>query len=73
MTNTFTAIIEREDDIYVSLCPELDIASQGSTIEEAKENLTEAVELFFEMADEAEIQERTHVESYVTKFEVTVG
>ena len=73
MTNTFTAIIEREDEIYVSLCPELDIASQGSTIEEAKENLTEAVELFFETADETEIQERTHVESYVTKFEVTVG
>ena len=73
MTNVYTAIIEREDEIYVSLCPELDIASQGSTIEEAKENLTEAVELFFETADETEIQERTHVESYVTKFEVTVG
>ena len=73
MTNVFTAIIEREDGIYVSLCPELDIASQGSTIEEAKENLTEAVELFFKTADEKEIQKRTHMESYVTKFEVTVG
>ncbi|MER3431993.1 MAG: hypothetical protein C4288_00815 [Leptolyngbya sp. ERB_1_1] len=46
-----TAIIEREGDSYVSLCPELDIASQGNTIEEAKQNLAEAVELFFEVAD----------------------
>ena len=43
-----TAIIEREGDKYVSLCPELDIASQGDTIEEARENLREAIELFFE-------------------------
>ena len=42
-----TAIIEREEDWYVSLCPELDIASQGKTIEEARDNLAEAVELFF--------------------------
>ena len=50
-----TAIIEREDDTYVSLCPELDIASQGNTIEEARSNLKEAVELFFENASENEI------------------
>ena len=43
-----TAIIEREGDGYVSLCPELDIASQGATIEEARANLTEALELFFD-------------------------
>ncbi len=42
----FTAIIELEDDSYVSFCPELDIASRGSTIEEAKQNLVEAIELF---------------------------
>jgi predicted RNase H-like HicB family nuclease len=43
-----TAIIEREDDGYVALCPELDIASQGSTIEEARTSLIEALTLFFE-------------------------
>jgi predicted RNase H-like HicB family nuclease len=49
-TKQFTAIIEREDDWYVALCPELDIASQGTTIEEARDNLIEALELFFETA-----------------------
>ena len=39
MQKQFAAIIEREGDGYVSLCPELDIASQGDTIEEARENL----------------------------------
>ena len=52
----FTAIIEREDDGYVSLCPELDMASQGSTVEEARTNLIEALELFFEIAEPTEIQ-----------------
>jgi predicted RNase H-like HicB family nuclease len=55
----FTAIIEREDDGYVSLCPQLDIASQGKTIEEARNNLIEALELFFETADPSEIQRRS--------------
>ena len=41
----FTALIEREGDSYVALCPELDIASQGDTVEEARQNLTEALEL----------------------------
>ncbi|CAG0949476.1 hypothetical protein BURK2_00106 [Burkholderiales bacterium] len=41
-----TALIERENDGYVSLCPELDIASQGQAVEEAKCNLREAVERF---------------------------
>jgi len=50
-TQQFTAIIEREGDGYVSLCPELDIASQGDNIEEARRNLIEALELFFETAD----------------------
>ncbi len=54
-TQKFTAIIEREEDSYVSLCPELDIASQGSTKEEAKENLVEAIELFLEVADPKEV------------------
>ena len=55
----FTAIIHKEDDLYVSLCPELDIASQGLNIEEAKDNLKEAVELFFECASAEEINQRS--------------
>jgi len=54
----FTAIIEKEDDMFVALCPELDIASQGTTVEEAKTNLKEAVELFFEFASSSEIKSR---------------
>jgi predicted RNase H-like HicB family nuclease len=68
-----TAIIEREGDGYVSLCPELDIASQGATIEEARANLTEALELFFESADPGEIKARLHDEVFVTRVEVAVG
>jgi predicted RNase H-like HicB family nuclease len=53
-----TAMIEREDDGYVSLCPELDIASQGDSITEARDNLRAALELFFETASLAEIRQR---------------
>lgn len=69
----FTAIIERESDGYISLCPELDVASQGDTIEQATANLREAVELFLETADAAEIQSRMHTEIFVTHLEVAVG
>ena len=69
----FTAIIEREGEGYVSLCPELDIASQGDTVEQARNNLTEALELFFEHASEAEIKERLHGEIFITRLEVAVG
>ena len=55
-----TAIIEREDDGFVSLCPELDVASQGSTIEEARANLIEALTLFFETAAPSEVARRLH-------------
>jgi predicted RNase H-like HicB family nuclease len=68
-----TAIIEREDDGYVSLCPELDIASQGSTIEEARANLIEALTLFFETASTPEIAQRLHSEIFITQVEVPVG
>ena len=50
----FTAIIEREDDGYVATCPELDVASQGGTVEEARDNLVEAIELLLETADPSE-------------------
>ncbi|MEG3845233.1 type II toxin-antitoxin system HicB family antitoxin [Microcoleus sp. herbarium14] len=61
-TQQFTAIIEREGDGYVSLCPELDIASQGDNIEEARQNLIEALELFFETVDPSEVKNRLHNE-----------
>ena len=73
MKKQLTAIIEREENGYVSFCPELDIASQGDTIEEARENLREALELFFETASSTEIQTRLHEEIYVTRVEVAVG
>jgi predicted RNase H-like HicB family nuclease len=57
-TTTFTAVLEKEGDMYVALCPELDVASQGKTVEEATANLKEAVELFLETADPSEIKER---------------
>ena len=72
-THQLTACIEREGDGYVALCPELDVASQGETVEKAKGNLREAVELFFETASPQEVQERSHSEVYVTRLEVTVG
>lgn len=68
-----TGIIEREGDGYVALCPELDIASQGGTIEESRQNLIEAVELFFETASSSEIKDRLHDEVLVTRLEVSVG
>jgi len=68
-----TAIIEREGDGYVSLCPELDVASQGETIEGARDNLKEALSLFFETASPLEIRRRLHDEVLVTQVEVMVG
>lgn len=70
---SFTAVIEHEDGGYVSWCPELDIASQGDTIEEARANLAEAIELFFETASESEIVERLHDDVLITRLEVSVG
>ncbi len=68
-----TAIIEREDDGFVALCPQLDIASQGDSIEEARANLTEALTLFFETASPSEVARRFQHEVFVTQVEVPVG
>ncbi len=73
MNRQLTAIIAREGDGYVSLCPELDIASQGDSIESARENLREALELFFECASPEEVQQRLPGEVYITQLEVAVG
>ena len=72
-TRQLIAIIGREDDGYVALCPELDIASQGDTVEDARLNLIEALELFFETADPSEVERRLHDEVFVTHVEVAVG
>jgi len=68
-----TAIIEREDDGFVALCPEFDIASQGATIEEARANLVEALALFFETASSSEVARRVRNEVFITQVEVPVG
>ena len=72
-TSSYTAILEREGDLYVALCPELDIASQGVTVEEATANLKEAVELFLESADPQEITRRLHGEVFITRFDAAHG
>jgi predicted RNase H-like HicB family nuclease len=72
-TQTFTAVLQREGDGFVALCPELDIASQGDTVEEAKRNLREALELFLETASAEEIGQRLRSEVYLTSLEVDVG
>jgi predicted RNase H-like HicB family nuclease len=72
-TRHLTAIIEREGDGFVALCPEFDVASQGDTLSAAKDNLAEAVELFLEVADPSEIEARFHSEVYVTRLEIAVG
>ena len=71
--SSFTAILEKEGEGYVALCPELDVASQGNTTQEAIANLKEAVELFLECADPEEIEQRLHSEILVTRFEAAHG
>jgi predicted RNase H-like HicB family nuclease len=73
MTHSLTAILIREDDGFVALCPEVDVASQGETVEDAKKNLQEAVELFFECASPQEVAERLSSESFVSSLEVNVA
>lgn len=73
MIKKLTAIIEREGDGFVTLCPELDSASQGETVDQSRKNLQEALELFFETASPEEIKFRLHEEMYVTQVEVGVG
>jgi predicted RNase H-like HicB family nuclease len=57
-TFRFTALIVREDDLYLAKCSEFDITSEGSTVESARANLTKAVSEFLETADPEEITRR---------------
>ncbi len=68
-----TAVIEREGEGYVALCPQLDIASQGETVALARDNLKEALELFFETASSEEVSRRLHGEVYVMQVEVSAA
>ena len=66
MTRRLTAIVEREGDGYVALCPEVDVASQGETVVEARDNLAVALAMFFETAPADEVDRRLRGEVYVT-------
>lgn len=72
-TRRLTAVISREGDGFVALCPELDIASQGGSVEEARANLTEALELFFETASKDEVAERLSSETYISSIELPIS
>jgi len=67
MTRRFSTLIEREDETYVALCPELDIASQGESVAEASDNLRQAIELFLETASPSEIGSRLNDEIQITQ------
>ena len=73
MVRQMTAVIKREGDGYVALCSEVDIVSQGAPVGEARNNLKESRELFFETAWAGEIQRRLQVEVFVTRVAVTRG
>ena len=62
---TFTAVIQKEENMYVAKCPEVGTISQGFTIEEAVDNLKEATELYLE---EFPLKEKSH--PILTTFEV---
>jgi predicted RNase H-like HicB family nuclease len=70
---SLTAVIQRSEKCFVALCPELDVVSQGKTVEEARSNITEAVELFLETASPAELKQRLHREIYISPLEVAMG
>jgi predicted RNase H-like HicB family nuclease len=65
----YMAIIEKDGDLYAALCPELDVSSQGATVEDATSNLREAVELFLECTDPQEIKRRLRTDVFVTRSE----
>ena len=73
MTRSLTALFIREDEGFVAVCPEVDVASQGDSVEDAKKNFREAVELFFECASPQEIEERLSAEAFVSTLEVNVA
>ncbi|MGF1679315.1 MAG: type II toxin-antitoxin system HicB family antitoxin [Candidatus Methylacidiphilales bacterium] len=73
MTRSLTAVLIQEGDGFVALCHEIDVASQGNSVVEAKDNLREGVELFFECASTKEITERLSSESFISALEVSIA
>ena len=69
INHTFTAVIHREEDLYVADCPEVGTVSQGTSIEEAVANLKEATELYLE---EVKYTPEVNSKSFVTTFEAAV-
>lgn len=65
-TLQLTAVIEREGNAFVATCIDLDVVSQGNTAEQARLNLVEAVELFFETAAPSEVRRRLKHPKMVT-------
>jgi len=72
-TRRLTAVTWREGNGHVALCPDVDVASQGDTVQEARANLTEALQLFLETASPAELAARLRVDVEVSPLEVAVG
>jgi predicted RNase H-like HicB family nuclease len=64
----FTAVLHKEEDMYVAECPEVGTASQGSTIEDAINNLKEATELYLGEFPLKEVRK-----TLMTTFEVAVS
>jgi predicted RNase H-like HicB family nuclease len=73
MNRQLTSLIYKEGEWFVALCPELDVASQGETQSEARENLREAVELFLDCASAEEIQQRLASSVEVESLDVKWG
>ena len=67
-----TVTMKPEDSGFVAHCPELDIASQGDSIEDARAHLVEAVKLFLELADPTEVDRRFTSQTDVTQVEIPV-
>lgn len=65
---TFTAVLHREEDMYVAECPEVGTVSQGATVEEALANLKEATELYLEEFQLPQTEKRL-----LTTFEVAIN
>lgn len=72
-SRSYTAIVVKEGTGYGALCPELDVASQGDTVESTTANLKEAVELFLECVDPVEVERRLHTQVFITRFEAAHG
>lgn len=69
---TFSAIVEKEGKLFVALCPELDVASQGKSVDTALANLKEALGLYLETASPKELKAALSSRPLVTTLEVTV-